>query len=111
MFSTEWLCRINVEGADIVSRQIKLQNMSLLSQVDDRLRHANARALDAEGGSVLMCDNEPENIVCSETSGALKILDRWAMEGRIHVCAVLLIAAQKRREKKRLSRPKVMAIM
>lgn len=101
MFSTEWLCKINVEGADIVSREIKLQSMSLLSQVDDRLRHAKARALDAEGGSVLMRDNDrPENIVYSETSGALKKLDRWAMEGRIHVCTVLLIAAQKRREKK-----------
>lgn len=39
------------------------------------------RVLDAKDGSVLTRDSErPENIVCSETSGVLKKLDKSAIE-------------------------------
>ena len=67
------------------------------STIDCVVLKSKECALDAKGCSVLICDSDrPKNIVCSKTLGVLRKLDRWAMEGGIHLCgSVLLITAQK----------------
>ena len=92
------------KGADIVPREIKLQNVSLLSRVDDRLRLAKGTRFGRKGWFRFDTLQRPtrKHHLRQRPRGIEKI--RQVGNGRRNT-PVLFIAAQKRYEnRKRLSK-------